>query len=346
MPYRSRYGKPSRRYGRKRKRRAPASRYRKKTKARSKGRATTIQSSTYVPKSKMVRFVETREYVVIDDQIKEGTTQPVCPSLSIPCNNPCLAWQTKRHATANGHQPETSNQDTVAGDWKPASYVSDASVAMPNVSEWVSDNLGGPALEGVTVDGTGTAFYSASRYRHAEVLSAAVTVSALPQPSNTAADPVQDSAVLVLQKSSSRFNHFIGRNQTIDRANNASIIGKMPYTTIGHTYTNLMGNPKGATVKMGYSFKAMNAGHGRAAANFFTLNSEPMEHDSFHIALMPRDPHSYMKVSPGSQRMAPHVVTVKLTYFVKLSEPRPLTRVEANAMLSDDIADAIGENLD
>lgn len=161
-----------RKFGRKRvyrkrrgfkKTRSRASKYRgRKQRSRVSGRSKTIQSSSFLPKSRLIRFTERRTFQVLDN-----SADGVPPSMYFYANSP-----VKFYGTASGNTPQ--------GSWKTDRSATDAD----NIGEFVTPG-----------DGSGNA-----PYRNGRVIGSSITVTATPNPTIATSDGHQDTTLVFLEK--------------------------------------------------------------------------------------------------------------------------------------------------
>lgn len=282
-------------------------------KRRSKPYTKQIQSSSFLPASRLVRFAETKTFTV--SQFTTPTaTQHVPISWSFPANDPATCW--------------LSGVGTVRdGEWLPH----DLSVTTPvpyirNLKSWITEANGNPVVG------------SRGVYRTGAVKSLKITVTAQPEAQNPAnQDTYQDSMMCFLQNTTGTRTEWAGRNQYLSGANNGQVRAKEHYTTQGTTYTNPNGTPRGCTLTKTYNFKKFNRTPGREFANTFNMDKEPEEKDTITFSMYPGNaPAAFNADSSGAYSlMPPHIVTVKMEYIVQLSEPDTLKQSDNTNMGND-----------
>jgi len=128
------------------------------------------------------------------------------------------------------------------------------------------------------------------QYRQATCYGSRITVTAIPnQQSGSTSDTYADVTNLFVTKSTT--NPWATRT-TINQlgperstASNATVLAMLPNTKRAQLHTNPNGAPKGAKITMDYSYKAMNAIKTRSQA-MFAADTHPAEADFFGVALV------------------------------------------------------------
>lgn len=248
-----------------------------------------IQASTYIPKTRVISFSDYRTFVVDDNQ---GLVNSYPPTRTFTCNDP-----TQTFATAY-----------LNGDWMNTSLTAKTQ-QIPGLADWVCENTGLPA--------TGTR----GMYKQAQALSSKITITAVPCPEQDSqgADSVQDTVKMILTKTTEPASKSIYYNVPISATNNAEVNSQRPYTTTALLYRNHGGTPRGGTVSQKYSYKAMNAGNIRTN-NIFHANGTTAQQDTWCLQFAPIFSSKYGNVSGGT-RLPQLKVSVKISYYVLLSEP-------------------------
>lgn len=255
-----------------------------------------IQSSTYVQPSRLVRFSDTRSFIVEDNGIVEvvGADKAVVPALQISANAPTDAFTA-----------------ISTGTWWP-SDMGAKGVAVHGLAQWITKADGTNGLESIS-----------AAYRTAQCLSSKIVVSAYPLPSADGADALQDCAKLVLQKSTAASAM---QSKQISQTFNVATTAEMPFLKGALTYRNPGGTPRGCTLSGSYSYKRMNSGPASMSKNLFSYDQTPAERDYWNIALLPADSQAYASVDSNGDttatRMCKHRIEIKLDYIVALSEPQ------------------------
>lgn len=274
-------------YGRKKRRtyRKPRqARNGRKTRARASRQVASIprqiQSATYVPKNRLVRFSDFRSYVVLDDAI--NTTGALFPLLQMGLNDP------------------TKFIESTQGNWKKNSLTAKGS-AVPAITKWVTN-----AVPGTT---------STAEYLTASCLGCRLDISVVPIPvNNDEYDSYQPVAKVALCNQTRA--GFL-KNKNIDLQINSERVSEMPQVRTGNVYLNHGGTPRGTTLTLKYSFKKNNATPGKQAENIFYANQSPAEKDFAALAILPADSNAYGILG---NRCPPCRVEVKVSYIVLLSE--------------------------
>jgi len=249
-----------------------------------------IQNAAYHPKNRLLKFTDFRSYVVVDEGFNGSGAIP--PILEIGANNP----RKFIHSTQ--------------GTWDACS-LANKTVAVPGIQNWVTNQLTTPS--------------STAPYLNASCLSCQVVITATPLPSVAPAageaDYYQDVIKLCVQKNT---RNGMFHNKNISNAFNSEVVSQTPYVRTANLYYNANGTPRGATIKMNYSFKKMNAGRAGITggpANFFHADTDPSEKDFINVVLMPAHSQKYGLILTGGTRLPNIRVEVKVSYIVLLSEP-------------------------
>lgn len=257
--------------------------------------AKNIQASTYIQKSRLVRFSDYREFLVKDSGTKQsgGATKAVFPSMQIGANSPTDAFT-----------------NVTSGTWESAD-LGTKGAAVHGITSWVTNQDGSSALGTTPV------------YRHAQCLGSNITVSAQPAVDVSNPDTYQDVCKVVLQKATSSATF---HDRQVDGDFNSASVAQMPFTKTAHTLVNWGGTARGCTLSGKYSFKAMNQGLASSARNDFYADAEPAERDYWQIGIIPANSYAYTAVDSNgdtaAKRCAAHRVCVKIDYIVLLSEPQ------------------------
>lgn len=257
-------------------------RYRRKQKAGVKSRPKQIQAASYVPSRRMVRFTETRSYVVEDSQ---GILSSYPPGRSFPCNDPTQAFTL---VYKNGTWHETSLGGKPAG--------------VAHVDRWVTDKLGA----------------GGGAYRTASAVSSTIKVNVTPLHRGEGSDAFQDMATVVLQRSTGVGNQF--HDKAVSSSQNSEIYKQMPMTKSADIWTNPNGTPRGCCISDSYSFSKMNGLKGTAQNIFASDGMVTTEHDAWCLTIQPGYSARYGNVTDGT-KIPDCRVEVQITYVVALSEP-------------------------
>lgn len=244
-----------------------------------------IQSATYIPKNRLIRFTETRSYIVNDTQ---GLLYSYPPNRTFGANDPNFAF----------------NQVYKNGEWLPV-HIAGRGPAVHGIPDWVCLNTGVPK-EG-----------SRGYYKQAQALSSKIVVSAVPLPEADGSDGRQDAVVMCLSKTCDKDVHSYAYDKPISETHNAVIAKERYYTKSANLYRNNNGTPRGATISMTYSWAKMNAGNTRDH-NIFHTDGTPGQSDTYVLAFFPAYSQDY---GTGGTRLPQMRVVVKMSYIVLLSEP-------------------------
>lgn len=253
-----------------------------------------IQSATYIPKSRLVRFTDYRSWNVTDNAI------------GLPGSG---------HAGAN-----FPNQEMSAN--APNVFISDQTGYWANVSL----NKKGGAVPGIPAWVTQASGVGSAPYREAQCLSSKITCTAVPvhQSGSATSGLEQDVVKMILHKSTSPHAF---HNKVIDNDYNAETATQQAGVRSANLYLNQNGTPRGATLKGYYSYKKMNNALGSGSKNYFHAPqddgtvSPPAERDYWNLAFLPGNSSIYGVAASGGVRLPELRVTVKIEYIVLLSEP-------------------------
>jgi len=269
-------------YRRKRRvaKRSNVRRYRRKQGRGVKSHPQQIQSASFVPPSRMVRFTDCRQFVVEDS---EGLINSYCPSKSFTCNDPT---QTFRTTYDNG-------------DWSACSLGAKGA-AVPAIANWVSK-----------ADGT-----NGGVYRQASAVSAKIKITVTPLARDGSADSYQDCAQVLLQRSTGIGNAW--HDKAVSATHNGEVLKQLPQCKSAMVYLNHGGTPRGCTISDSYSFAKTNAI--RPSVNIFTQDGMVTgERDSWQFAILPGYSAKYGNVTGGT-RMPDMRVEIQISYIVALTE--------------------------
>lgn len=239
-----------------------------------------IQSATYVPKNRLVKFSDFRTYVVLDDAI--NTTGALPPLLQMSLNDP------------------TKFIESTQGNWKKNSLTAKGS-AVPQIPKWLANKTPGTTSE--------------AEYLTGSCLGCRIDVSVCPIPvNNDEYDSYQPICKVALANQTR--SGFL-KNKNIDLQVNSERVSEMPMVRTGNIYLNHGGTPRGTTLTLKYSFKKNNATPGKQAENLFYADSSPLEKDIASLIILPGDSNAYGLLG---NRCPPCRVEVKVSYIVLLSE--------------------------
>lgn len=265
---------------RRKKLRSNVRRYRKKQGRGVKSHPKQIQSASYVPPSRMVRFTDTRSFIVEDT---EGIVSSYPPSRAISCNDPT---KTFAETFSNGTWSRTSL--TAKGD------------AVPGINTWVTK-----------LDGS-----NGGVYRQASAQSARIKVTVTPLARDGSADSYQDCAQVVLQRSTGVGSAW--HNKPVSDTYNGEVMKQLPQTKGAMVYLNHGGTPRGCTISDSYKFS--NANSLRPTVNQFTQEGlSTGERDTWQLAIFPGYSAKYGNVTGGT-RMPDMRVEIQISYIVALTE--------------------------
>lgn len=253
-----------------------------------------IQSATYIPKSRLLRFSDYRSFNVTDNAIGapgSGHAGANFPNMEFSANAPNVFISNK------------------TGYWANVS-LNKKGGAVPGIPAWVTRN-----------DGVGSA-----PYREAQCLSSKITVTAVPvhQAASATTGAEQDVVKMILHKSTSP-NTF--HNKIIDDDMNAETASQQMGSRSANLYLNQNGTPRGATLKGFYSYKKMNNALGSGSKNYFHANNAdgsiapPAERDYWNLVFLPGNSSIYGVAATGGVRLPELRVSVKIEYICLLSEP-------------------------
>lgn len=261
----------------------PRTLYRKRTTRAVKSFPRQIQSATYLPKSRLIKFRDVRQYILVDDA-GDVSTGALPPSMLVGANNPRKFVHSQQ------------------GNWGQTNLGSKGA-AVPNLATWISD---------IVPTSSATA-----QYLNGSCLGAKITVTACPMPTANEADDYQDIITMHLQKNT-RGGNWIGKS--ISQTFNGELVSETPQVKSANMYLNHGGTPRGASITMFYSFRKMNNQPGRQNQNIFHYDSDPAEKDFFSLCFLPGDSNKYGLASPYI-RLPPLRVTVNISYIVNCFEP-------------------------
>ena len=250
-----------------------------------------IQSATYIPKSRLLRFTDFRSWNVTDNAI------------GAPGSG---------HAGANFPNLEMSAN-------APNVFISDMTGTWSNVSL----NKKGGAVPGIPAWVTRASGVGSAPYREAQCLSSKITATAVPvHQEGTGLE--QDVIKMILHKSTSPHTF---HNKVINDDMNAETASQQMGVRSANLYLNQNGTPRGATIKGYYSYKKMNNALGSGSKNYFHAAEEdgtvapPAERDYWNLAFLPGNSGIYGVAATGGTRLPELRVSVKIEYIVLLSEP-------------------------
>ena len=269
-------------YRRKRRpaKRSNVRRYRRKQGRGVRSHPQQIQSASFVPQSRLVRFTDTRQFVVGDS---EGLINSYPPTKSFPANDPT---QTFRTTYDNG-------------DWSSVSLGAKGA-AVPAIANWV-----------IKADGSGSGVY-----RQASALSAKIKITVTPLAKDGSADSYQDCAQVVLQRSTGIGT--LWHNQAVSAEFNGETLKQLPQTKGAMVYLNHGGTPRGCTISDSYTFAKANAI--RPSVNVFTQDGMVTgERDTWQFAILPGYSAKYGNVTGGT-RLPDMRVEIQISYVVALTE--------------------------
>lgn len=280
------------------KRRTPYKRFRRKYKKRLYRRkkavkpyAKNIQSGTRIPRSRLVQTVDTRSFIVQDDN---NLGKPIYKSFNL--NDPEYMWDGQEFGT--WAKSDFGNKDN----------------KLPNLDHWVTDT-----------SQTGTALY-----RHGQVVKTTLQASVRPVPTDTQSetmdyDTMQDVSHVIIGKCTAAAD--LQGGTQMSATHNCDTEKAKAFVRSGTTYLNQSGTPRGTTVKMGtYKFDNMNRSKGRSYANGFQLGQRPGEKDHAYLTILPSDNRYANKyIDPTSKiklhRCGAFRVTIQIVCTVLYTEP-------------------------
>ena len=306
------YGSRRRTRSRRRPRRSFARTLRRRVKSRKtkvkrqvKRYAASLQSSSYVPKSRIVTISDDRTYHVHDNGYIPGLPSTRGPLLrKFNLNDPATFWD-----------------NTFQGEWTqtdfgiPPGGMNTKTSALPGLSNWITDH---------NADGHGA-------YRYGEVTSVKLIVSVYPvshQPGALfstglplAIEPVQAVSKMVMRKVTKKDD--IPINQSPSISFNADSESRKPYTLSGNLYSAVGGAPKGCTQTLYYKFSNLNRGTARAGMNHFYLDQSPTEKDHAYLCILPTHTNwnSGAALDPPINMCGRFRIHIKALVTLKLSEP-------------------------
>lgn len=165
----------------------------------------------------------------------------------------------------------------------------------PGVTDWVADNGG-----------------SGGKYREGSCFASSITVSVMPL-DNGQLD-IQELCKLIVHCGTSN----IDWGAVYTTSNNTDTHCKMPLTMTKFVKTSAHMDYKGATLKMNYAFKKMNAGS-NVIQNTFHNNTTPNEKDFFYVGLLPMNVTEYLSNTQSTPKC---LINITIDYICKLTEPQ------------------------
>lgn len=240
-----------------------------------------IQNANYIAPNRLVKFTDFRSYVVLDDGFNSTGALP--PLLQVGLNNPRKFIESTQ------------------GNWKKNSLTAKGA-AVPGLARWLSNKVPGTT--------------STSDYLTGSCKGAQVTVTVTPIGVNADEYDSYQPICKVALANQTRTGHL--KNKNIDLSFNSERVSQLPMVRTGNVYLNNGGTPRGATLKLNYSFKKNNADPGKQSANLFYADTDPEELDIASLAIIPGDSNAYGLLG---NRCPPMRVEVRVSYIVLLSEP-------------------------
>lgn len=283
---------------------------RRKTKRKVRPYAASLQSSTYVPKSRIVTISDDRTYHCHDNGYVAGTTVR-CPLMKkFNLNDPRVFWDDEHQGewiqTDYGQRPAVGTQKDQG---------------IPGLEAWVTD---------AAANGIGA-------YRYCEAIKCKLIVSIYPithQPIGMtstslpmALPPVQAVSKMIMRKVTAKGD--IPWHQPPSTSFNADSESRKPFTLSGNLYSNVSGIAKGCTQTMYYSFKSLNRGTARSSMNHCYTDQEPTEKDHAYLTILPTHTNwnaGNPLVDLAAGEIPPNMcgrfrVHIKALVTLKLSEP-------------------------
>ena len=265
---------------------------------RSKNKGKTIQQSSYIPKTKLLRFDDVRSYTCTDDATitLDGALHPVVMSRTLSANDPTQAYP--------------GGSSYVQGDWSNNAMGTEYA-SVQGLAKWLAYENGAPKPDNL------------GQYCSASVVGCDVTVTATPIVNGGDFGSQLFTRVFLQCKTRQDRVDFAGWARPLTEYDNADMTAKEIMTVEGCTKTNPNGDPKGCTLNYSYKFKNLNTTKDMTSNNF-TLNTSPLEKDWFNLVFMPQDTKAYASgaVVEDFVRCPSHYVTIKMSYVIKLSELR------------------------
>lgn len=169
----------------------------------------------------------------------------------------------------------------------------------PGVFDWVADSNG---------DG--------GKYREASCFASNIIVTCMPQ--DNGSETIQEICKLVVHMGTKDSDW--DANYTVGNGTDAH--SRMPLTMTRFVRSSTHQDYRGATLKMSYAFRKLNAGRTKVN-NIFYNNQTPSEKDYFYIGLLPTNVTDYVS---NTRKTPKCLVNVKIEYLVKLTEPQADTQ--------------------
>ena len=293
------------------------SRYRKTQARKVKRGARTLQTSTFMPKSRTVTISDTRNFALTDNGSVTLDHEPhnVPLMLCLNVNDPAQMWKRDKQ-----------------GSWLRSDFGGFKTDGMPGLSKWVTNSGGdGPGLyrfAAVTKTKVTITVRPTASIADPEYIEPAQPAGVLPGSHATAAKSRGLQAVCrcVLSKVTAAGD--LPTNRSPNNAFNADERSRKPYTISADVYNTRSGTAKGVTMTSTYTHRAMNAQSPVDRTMIFAnaFPTAPGDKDFMYFAILPTHQnwhrtHTSEAPALGWNTCGKFQVCVQIDCTLKLSEP-------------------------